>query len=295
MIGVPDLRLKRLGLYLLLMISIPCWGGGSSPKCFVALAKLDKKLIKLIPDQIQIPKDNSELKELVHIGTLEFVDNFYSEFVTDRISFMTSEDSADLSKRDIRALIEARKIGQIPRSLYRLLSFEGEVPSNFDEFMRRFGKALDRTRKSEFDKVAPHATKALKFIKAGALEHSLTNPIQTRLKSFRRNLKGMVFRILELSESSRITKREYHELRKRVRDLKILFYLVAEMVGSEESLNVYAIFNHIDDRLGDTKDDLKEIEEEYGNRIEGELITRVSSRDREVLLPLMYRVLEAMD
>lgn len=287
---------RQLFIFSLIVLaySAPAWCGGKKD-CVIALAKLDAKMLRLIPSEIALPRRNAELKALVQVGTKEFAEKFYSEFVTEKIIYMASPENQDWEKSEIRALIQARKVGQIPRALYRLLSLEGEVPEGFDEFMRRFGKALDRTRKSQFHKVPPQALKALKHIKLGALEHSLTDPIDVRLKCFRNNLRRTVIRILDLSRAKQITRRDYHELRKKVRDLKILFYLLSKISPTNDSLNLFLILEHIDDRLGDTKDDLKEIEEEYGDKLEGELITRVSKDDRELLVPLMLSILRSSE
>jgi hypothetical protein len=284
-------------LVMALFVALPLvsWPSYAAPKCIEALAKLKYKFIRNLPDKIPLPLNKTEIEAVARLGAERFAAVFVAEYIASRMGQMADQSTTEWSKRDIRALVDARKTGQIPRSLHRLLSADGEVPDSFDEFMRQFGKALDHVRHDEPHKAPEHAIIAIKALEIGALEQSLIDPVDLRLRYFKLNLKRTVDRITELTLAKRIRRRDYHELRKRVRDLKVLTSLMAEVSPSADAKAVALTFEDIDDRLGDTKDDLKEIEEEYGNRFDGELITRVADRDREVLIPLMKRIMRSLD
>lgn len=258
---------------------------GACEDVFSVSSSDSQRQIARLPDHVLLPTSATEVRSLALLANHLFSTGFPAETVLQRSEKIQLGFASEFSRKEYKQLKEARKLGQVIRSSYYLFSAEHVPPVEFDELMRDFGKMIDRAKNNN-----PVAVKFGKKVyrrmseRAWDLDRYPTPDCD--VASFHREIDAMTREIQRLMNAPSINIDEYHDLRKKVRDFKILFDLMAQENPSKENRRVSEYFDFLNTELGDTKDDLKD----EAKAAQGEYFTQVTVVQRTLIQSFLNRL-----
>lgn len=128
-----------------------------------------------------------------------------------------------------------------------------------------FGKVKDRllkdTKKSR-RKAAEFAALDLPYLENGSYDPA-NYPVEiASLSSFRNNFKNIVSEIQQALKEPTLSFKNYHDLRKLVRDLRILYQLKDSLEDTSQSKAMRKYLKFLDSALEDSKDEFQDLKDD---------------------------------
>ena len=239
----------------------------TATSCRSAVAKLSevdyRPFLRELPRSLTVPHTDVELRQLYFVAQAKWAKTFPEDRVFQLVRFIQSE----ISKKKAKELIKARRLSLVLRSTFYLFANDHTPPPAFDDFVRYFGKMNGKLADGKAKKAADYASRVMGHLVSGDFNANKYDPPLANIESFKTFMAELKTKILKAATTETMSIDDYHDLRKWVRDIKILFDLQHEMEPTPDTKATVRYLELLNTLLGDSKDELKDAEKDADEEV----------------------------
>jgi hypothetical protein len=235
-------------------------GSGKSKTCGLRYADLAHD-VKSLPERIKIPSNEGLMGQLLSDAEKRSM----SELKLDELKGIVKKlaEGGEISGQEQKLLKTTRKSGLVLRSAVKLMGTEDtkDAVKPYRRFVRELGELYDYLEDWDFKGKMPKDMKKAAgelhhLIKEGFEPEKLVGRTQADFLNKQKEVLGWVRDTLAKDKDGTLTIGEYHELRRNVRDYRVMFELLSDRYPGYDSVATAKYMRELDSAMGKVKDGL---------------------------------------